>query len=1241
MLKITCLHTVIDDLAIAAKQKTITAKPCLGLVSIFDPSFFNPIIYKTMKHFFYSVLFFGFLFANNMFAAEDIVINVLEDAYVQWGDHANEAKGVTDPTQLVIKHQESSAPNNRRKIYLKFALPDTITIGHVYGAELSLHVKSCNASIGTPTWNLYSVSDSWSESTITWNTQPTENSVFATYNVPGGFAAGYNIIADITDRVKEAINTNERTFSIQIFPSVANNFGNAELFSKENTTDVQKIPQLILFSEPRPIIDNRLSLEIADSIIMRMRRDKLSKSASSLNSTLASCLPKMKSDGSFDDIDYAAQSRSNWEPLIHLERLREMGLAYTHPESQYFESADIYAKILKGFEYWYARNVNNTMNWYYNRVAHPHRLGEALIAVYPGKQKITEEDIFTKLTKRWKDKYGHPDNPSDATTAGANKSNIAMHWIYRSALTRNKEDLEFAAERGFFQLAFTTGEGIQHDYSYRQHGAQLYLAGYGREFIQLATRQAYYLVETPYALADERREILSRYVRDTYLNIIRGERLSYNIFGRSISRENATSEKGFVSLLSYLVDIDPDNASEYESAIKRIRKEETASYNVKPFQTHYYRGEYTLHVRPGYLFDVRMASNRMARSEYDIYENRQGFFLTDGANCIMVDGEEYGTILPLWDWRRIPGTTAPELETMVRADTYIRSGRSSHAGGVTDGMYGVTSFQMINDQELYAHNDDIGFGGTPNPQNPRLPALDFGAKKSWFTFDKEIVCLGADIYSGHDQPISTTVNQCRRVGEVIVCSNGTENTVGAGTVNYQSPDWVLNDKVAYFFPERCNVSVENRTETAKWSDINASFATDTPFEGKLFTLWINHGIKPTNERYAYIIVPNANLETARNYTTDDIVILANNDSVQAVYHKGADMYGFAFFKAASFRKGDLALEVNAASLIMIKDADKEEVTLYVSDPQKSGRTIEVGIETTKYKERKVVLCENIASPHTGKSVELKVNASTPLSDGKEVFLDRTDWIITTSSEGPSDAAVGGTDPNYIIDGDNVTSFLFVKPGKTYGGVSVPADAAPHFTIDLQEPKEMHFFIYRHRVHNNTGENLRVRKASFYGKNNEADDFEPIVSSEVIATDANEVKIGFPEAVSYRYVRFVYEDWNTASGNTMQVSEFNLGKKVLFPIDESEYTPSDINGMNVSKEHLSVYPNPIRRGDVLSLKTSLNIESIIVEIRDMLGRTVKSGNQLTIDTNGLDAGVHLITIKETQSNRVMAAKLIVN
>lgn len=755
----------------------------------------------------------------------------------------------------------------------------------------------------------------------------------------------------------------------------------ATFYSKENTTNTDFIPQLILSSEKNELLPEAelLDLAIAETVISKVRADRLSKSKKTLEDNVDSYLPMQNENGSFKDVNYNHQSRSNWKPLAHLARLTDMGLAYTEADNKYFEDESLYNSIIKGFEYWYTRWPYNKMNWWYNRIAHPRDLGLALIAVYPGKKKITEEPIFKSITSKWRSELGRPDIPNNPTTAGANKCDIAMQWIYRSCLTRNLEDMEFAVQQARIPISFTMGEGIQHDWSYRQHGAQLYIAGYGLEFIQLVTRQSYYLVGTPYTLSGESLEILSNYVRNTYLKTIRGQRLNYNVFGRSITRQNSTSQLRVIPVLEMLKEIDTTNAGEYDDAIKRIKKEVSASYGIKPSQTHYYRGEYTLLTRPEFTFDVRMASNRMVRSEYDYYENKRGFFLTDGGTSVTVHGEEYGTIIPLWDWTKIPGTTVPSLKTMVRADSYIFKGRSSYAGGVTDGLYGVTAFDMFNNQELYAYNDDIGTNGVPKAENPRLPALDFGAKKSWFIFDKEIVCLGTGIYSGHDEPINTTVEQRRKVDDITISRNGQQSVLSAtGTQSYTDLDWIHNDKVAYFFPFKGNINVENERKTGKWSDVSLSFSNDSQVTEDMFTVWFNHGVKPANESYAYIIVPNTSSpEEAKNYKVSDIEILANNDSVQAVYNKRLGVYGLAFYKAGSFKKNGLAVESESGCVLLIKDADKSEATIYVADPQKTGIPISLGVEIPTLTGKRLITYEGPRDMHAGKTIEFKVNKETP------------------------------------------------------------------------------------------------------------------------------------------------------------------------------------------------------------------------------------------------------------------------
>ncbi|MDR1808841.1 MAG: polysaccharide lyase beta-sandwich domain-containing protein, partial [Prevotella sp.] len=434
---------------------------------------------------------------------------------------------------------------------------------------------------------------------------------------------------------------------------------------------------------------------------------------------------------------------------------------------------------------------------------------------------------------------------------------------------------------------------------------------------------------------------------------------------------------------------------------------------------------------------------------------------------------------------------------------------------------------------------------------------------------------------------------------------------------YDKVDWALNDKVAYFFPEKPSVYVANESKTGSWNDINTQYGAEGAISGDLFTLWFDHGVKPAKEKYAYIIVPNISSASEANaYQVSDIEILANNDTVQAVYHKGLKTYGLTFFREGAFKSGDLIVDASGGCVMLVKAADLSQLSVWVADPQKQDTPIKLGIKTPLIGEMKAVTYQNPASPHQGKSLEFTVDNETAAYAGKDVLLDRTDWEIICSSEGPTDATVAplGDYPRYIADGDNKTAFLFVKPGKTYGGVTVPSGAKPYFMIDLKESREMTYLIYRHRDYSNTTTALRASKGSFYGKNDEADEFQPIVENFDIATGVAEVRIDFPQKVSYRYVKFVYEAWDEASGYTIQVSEFNLGNTELLGsgVGSHPFVPDNTR--------LSIFPNPAT-DDVFYIAGLP--AGTLVEVYSLNGTLALTANNPTINISGLPAGMYIV------------------
>lgn len=153
-----------------------------------------------------------------------------------------------------------------------------------------------------------------------------------------------------------------------------------------------------------------------------------------------------------------------------------------------------------------------------------------------------------------------------------------------------------------------------------------------------------------------------------------------------------------------------------------------------------------------------------------------------------------------------------------------------------------------------------------------------------------------------------------------------------------------------------------------------------------------------------------------------------------------------------------------------------------------------------------------------------------------IGFERSQWEVTTSHPYLEDSAVNGSPASLIDDNDN-SCLLLVKPGKSVGAITIGVDESVYFIIDMQQSQPFNFFRLTHRT-NNTSANLRVNKVSVYGSN-DGNDFHEIYKSIPIATNSNEVTIDLPFTVSYRYFKMTYDGW-VSSGNTMQISNFDIG-----------------------------------------------------------------------------------------------------
>ncbi len=619
---------------------------------------------------------------------------------------------------------------------------------------------------------------------------------------------------------------------------------------------------------------------------------------------------RMRREGYWDDIDYACYCRTNWEPMHHLGRMKSMAQAYLSPQSDYYQHDSLFEAVRSGMAYW-NRKDPKSHNWWQTQIGGSQLLGEILILMDAGKQ-VLPEALTAGLTRKM-------ERSDPRKWTGANKLDIAIHHMHRGCLLRNDSIVKASVEQIFYPVQITDKEGIQEDFSYHQHGNQLYIGGYGTVFVNGITVQAWCLDGTAYALDPERLGLFSRFVRETYLMVLRGKYADFSVTGRGLSRQGALDYGSVGYILRMLADLDKAHAGEYQAALLRL--DEPKSYRQDDRNRMYWRSDYILHNRKEYDFSVRTASVRTSKTESGNGENLLGTFLSDGATSIRVNGNEYFDIFPVWEWNKIPGVTAPDQMMPMKAVWGVK-GTSDFTGGVSDGLYGAMAFDL-------------------NDYNVR-------ARKAWFCFDEEVVCLGAGIGANASEKMITSVNQCCLDGPVTISRNGSVSVLDDGEYLFTGDlKWILHDSIVYFFPEKSVVCLKKGVQSGSWATINYNYPSDR-IDKKVFNLWLDHGVGPENGKYAYILLPGKKeVGDVIMYDTGNIRIEQNDTTIQAVVNRKLDMLQVVFYHPATFDNGTIRLSVDKPCVVMIGKAGSRQPELTVGNPVSHDSSVTVRFNNGK------------------------------------------------------------------------------------------------------------------------------------------------------------------------------------------------------------------------------------------------------------------------------------------------------
>ena len=626
------------------------------------------------------------------------------------------------------------------------------------------------------------------------------------------------------------------------------------------------------------------------------------------DSAVENLMAKINEDGSFKGINYKDLSRTAGFPQgRHTSNLVYMAKAYKTKSSRFYQSKPLKGLIENGLVFW-VKNDFVGDNWHNNQITTPTNLGNLMLVMGDELPKELVAKARPMIFRANMNASGARPSGDRIVIAGILAKNLLFRGDYQEF------DKIIKVIEG--ELKFATGKrGMQHDYSFhhredRVNNTDSY--GYGK-YANAYGEWSYYAAGTQYAFSKEKiNQLVDYYLDGIYKQSVYGIYPDISVKNRSISHKQSSFEsRGTQEIERVLVSTDY-RKNELEEIIRLRRGEAKPSASFAKF---FWQTEHFVFQRPNFYTTVRMFSTRNQNMEVPYNgPGKTTHHRADGTNYLMLRGDEYHNIWPVYDWQKISGTTILQKPQLPGPDDIQKEGLTDFVGAVTDGMYGAVVFDF------------------KSPHDP------LSAKKSWFFFDEEYVCLGTGIGSKSNLPVATTLNQVLMRSEVRMMQDGKRQSVPKGSRTLQNVKWIHQDKIGYLFPQPATVNLSNQVETGTWAAITdeKNISTEVISE-EVFTLWFDHGKKPEGAAYQYIVVPDVTeqelAETSQNNRS--IEVLSNTPAIQAVRQSKLGISQLAFYQAGKLEiQPNIEVRLDSPGMVMLKMREGRLSELTLADPSR-------------------------------------------------------------------------------------------------------------------------------------------------------------------------------------------------------------------------------------------------------------------------------------------------------------------
>ncbi len=600
--------------------------------------------------------------------------------------------------------------------------------------------------------------------------------------------------------------------------------------------------------------------------------------------------PALSDSGRWADLNYSDNQPTRWQLLIPLTRLKAMALAWNDKSSVYYHDPSIKKKMELVLDDWFKHRYISK-NWWHNEIGVPQKFRDIIILMRDSLDEVRIRKSMQVLAQH------------RVKGTGANLIWSADLGLHYGVLINNPNLIKKCRDTILSVIKITSGEGIQQDYSFHQHGKRLQMYQYGRSYLFENLRLAWQLKDLSYAFPESGLKILGDFIFEGWQWMARGIHTVPGTMDRAASRRQALHAADLRTYLPILYDLFPGRKAEISKL--EFNQNNAASpegYRYFPFS------DFTAVHRKEFSFFLKTISTRTLATESINEENLKGELLNAGDTYFISNGTEYYNLLPFWDWDRIPGITnfSGDRKNKIRTKPFT--------GNVSDGTNGLA----VMDYELVKNEQFLG------------------AKKFYASWKNVTVILTALKTRQLRSYPFTAMDQSRLNGPVTI--NNVGNTLDEGTHSFVETKWVHHHNFLYFPLSDDRLGIEIKKIMSRWSLINKAGPSNAESE-TVFLPTLTH--YQLNTGYAVIYEPDVK-KAAAYFASPSWKLLRNDTIAQSVQFADSTIMTAIYQPGSTTISENLEINTSRPLLIYMKDG------IYVSDPAHGKGKVRFAINRRQY-----------------------------------------------------------------------------------------------------------------------------------------------------------------------------------------------------------------------------------------------------------------------------------------------------